>query len=646
MDKTKSEYWLSQDSPFAKALAGFSPRESQIELAKAIEEAIADESILVAEAGTGIGKTFAYLIPALLCGKKIIVSTGTKTLQDQLYLRDIPTLRETMGLPAKISLLKGRSNYICLHRLENIDQQLFNSKAAIKDVQQIKRQVAKTRFGEISEISNVPDNSSAWYYVTSTVDNCLGSDCEYFDDCYLVKARRKAMTADMVVINHHLLFADIMLKEGDMGELLPDADLMVIDEAHQIPEVASQFMGERFSSRQVTELINDSISEQLAEAKEVMELQPICDCLNMGMTDLRIVMGESSTRAAWDSIDKASLATVLDYINKQFALLEQQLETMAGRSKGLESCWNRCQGLMALLQLVTKSGDNDFIHWYEVFSQSFSIYLTPLSIADEFSELLSESEQAWVFTSATLSVNGRFDLFAEQLGLSDARQLMLESPFPYHDNALLYVPKGLPDPNDADYTEAVVTAAIPVIEQNQGRTFFLFTSHRALRIASELLAQQLAFPLFVQGEMPKDQLLRDFVNHGNGVLLGTYSFWEGVDVRGTTLSCVIIDKLPFQSPDDPVSRARASVLRQQGKQPFRDYQLPKSVLSVKQGAGRLIRDNDDFGVVMICDPRIVARDYGRIFLASLPPMQRTRNEQTVLSFLEHMHEIPYETVND
>ncbi len=639
MNPEETTYWLNEASPLAKKLPGFSPRASQIELAEAIETAIAQQSMLVAEAGTGTGKTFAYLIPALLSGKKVIISTGTKTLQDQLYFRDIPALRRAMAAPAKISLLKGRSNYLCLQRMEQSEHHLFPNKATIAHVQQIKKQAASTKFGDISEIRDLPDQSLAWYYVTSTVDNCLGSECPQLEDCYLMKARRKAMVADVVVINHHLLFADAMLKEENTGELLPEAEVLIIDEAHQIPEVASQFLGTRFSSRQITELIKDSQLEQGKDAKEALHLAGYSDALEQIFTDLRLALGEAQTKAAWNPHSTPLFDRILEKAHEQLQAFSKELEALAPQGKGLENCWQRCLELIHLFQQVTSKNDSSQVHWFEVFSQSFSIYLTPLSIAEPFQQWLAGKQQTWVFTSATLTVNENFDLFKKQLGLTQARELILPSPFPYEDHALLYVPRQMPDPNSPDYTEQVVAAAVPLIRQNKGRTFFLFTSHRALRQASELLAQQIDYRLFVQGEGAKDQLLRDFVADGHGVLLGTYSFWEGVDVRGATLSCVIIDKLPFQSPEDPVGMARANALKSQGKNAFYDDQLPKSVLSLKQGVGRLIRDMTDMGVIMIGDPRLVAREYGKIFLASLPPMQRTRSKETVLSFLQHMTQV-------
>ena len=638
-DTVKTAYWLSEESPLAKKIKGFSLRESQLQLAEAIEDTIASHEILIAEAGTGTGKTFAYLIPAFLSGKKTLISTGTKTLQDQLYFRDIPYLRKAMALPAKVSLLKGRSNYLCLHRLNHAEDFLFSQGTIEKHLNRIREHLPLLKDGDVNEIKNVPEDSPAWYYATSTADNCLGSDCEYFEDCYLVKARRRAMTADMVVINHHLLFSDWKLKEEEEGELLPQAEVLVIDEAHQLPEVASQFLGMRFSGGQLTALVKESLKEHEKEAKEFLNFEKVCDIFEESLETFRKSLGPPQTRGAWS--DVRSVPTViqtLDLLKKDFLVFVEQLQEMAAKSEELERCWQQAHSLKMQLESMTAVASTDMIHWYETFQHSFAIYQTPLSIAAPFRHWVDKMSCAWIFTSATLTVKDSFEGFKEQLGLHEARELLVSSPFNYEQHALLYVPRYLPHPQGEAHTIKVVEAAIPLIKKNQGRTFFLVTSHRALREAADLLTKEIEYPLFIQGEKPKEELLKNFVEHGHGVLLGTYSFWEGVDVPGLTLSCVVIDKLPFPSPMDPVNMARGRVLKTQGKNAFYEMDLPKAVLSLKQGVGRLIRSIDDMGVVMVGDPRLVGKEYGSIFLASLPNMQRTRDENTVISFIAHIHE--------
>ncbi|MFN7097879.1 MAG: ATP-dependent DNA helicase, partial [Gammaproteobacteria bacterium] len=602
----------------------------------AIEQCIADNGMLVAEAGTGTGKTFAYLIPALLSGKKVIISTGTKTLQDQLFYRDLPRIREGISSPAKIALLKGRGNYICLYHLErNAHQASFSSRRVLTDLQYIRAGLNRTQKGEITEFSQVPEDSEVWSYVTSTADNCLGQECAQYTDCYLVKARRKALEADIVVVNHHLFFADLNLKQDKLGELLPNAAVVILDEAHQLPEIASQYFGKHISSRQFLELVHDIEIEQITNAKDMAVLTEQAQALEKTIRDMRLAMGESGQRSPWYRLqNNDELTKAINDVQMAISELDPILQIASERSKGLENCYTRFVEIKLLFTLLTDTNKRPVIHWYETFSHSFVIHHTPQHVAEEFRPHLAAQERSWIFTSATLSVKGEFAHYTDQLGLDSARTLQLPSAFNYAEQALLYVPRYMPDPNDKRFTEAVVNAAIPLINACRGRTFLLFTSHSALKSAAELLASQINFPLLIQGQTGKEKLLKEFCRLGNAVLLGTSSFWEGVDVRGEQLSCVIIDKLPFAVPDDPIFEARINILKQQGREPFTDYQLPEAVITLKQGAGRLIRDITDRGVLMIADGRLVTRDFGAAFLESLPPMTRTREEHKVIDFLK------------
>ncbi len=618
---------LGEGGPFATRLTGFAPRAQQQEMAVAVEEAIARSSTTVVEAGTGTGKTLAYLVPALLCGKKVIVSTGTRTLQDQLFQKDLPLVREALNVPVQLALLKGRANYLCPHRLDlALSEGRFRSRQMIAQLQEISRWGNRTLSGDLAELDHLPENAEVFLSITSSADNCLGQECERIDDCFLAKARRKAQQADLVVVNHYLLLADMALRDEGFGELLPGANVFILDEAHQIPEIASNFFGIAASSNQLIELARDTIAEDLKEGGELKEVQETADRLEKAARDLRLALGEALRRAPWNEVRElppvqAGVAELVDAVGA----LHTWLEPLAPRSKGLEAVHRRAGELTARFEQLTGDTPEGYIHWFENFSRSFSLNLTPIDVGTQFSRHMASKAAAWVFTSATLAVDGNFDHFCRRLGIETYEGHCFDSPFDYPQQGLFYVPRGLPDPSEAGYTRAVVEYALPVLEASDGRAFLLFTSHRALKEAAQLLTERgVPWPLLVQGEAPRGRLLERFRELGNAVLLGTGSFWEGVDVRGEALSCVIIDKLPFASPGDPVLQARIDALRARGGNPFMAYQLPQAVITLKQGVGRLIRDVDDRGVLMVCDPRLLRKSYGYTFLNSLPNMARTR----------------------
>ena len=624
---------LGPNGAFAELLDGFQPRPQQQDMAAAVEKAIADYATLIVEAGTGVGKTFGYLVPALLSGGKIIVSTGTKTLQDQLFHKDLPLVRKALGLNVECALLKGRANYLCLHRFRTtVAEGRLRDRQQVSELRRIREWAGVTRSGDIGEVSDVSENAEVWPLVTSTADNCLGQECDDYQQCHVVKARRAAQEADVVVINHHLFFADLALKEEGFGELLPSANAVVLDEAHQLPEIASVFFGQTLSSRQLLELARDCIAEGHNEAPDMPEIGEHATALEKATRDLRLALGRAGQREPWERIrHKPDVAECMDILDDRLTGLCDLLELGAERGKGLEACQRRAH---LAHQKVTrlKEPDETAIQWFETYTRAFQLNITPLDVAELFHSRLAAHPCAWIFTSATLAVGERFDHFASQLGLDEADKLQLDSPFDYARNALLYLPSGLPEPNDPVYTRAVVDAAVPVIRASRGRCFMLFTSHRALREAAGLLEGRLQFPLLVQGDMPRGELIERFRGLGNAVLLGTSSFWEGVDVRGEALSAVIIDKLPFASPGDPVLQARLNAIRSAGSNPFMEYQLPQAVITLKQGVGRLIRDAADRGVLMLCDPRLKTKQYGRVFLDSLPPVPVTREPDDISAF--------------
>jgi len=628
--------FFSRDGALSKVISGYSPRKSQLEMASSIADAIKAKENLIAEAGTGTGKTFAYLVPAILSQKQVIISTGTKNLQDQLFNKDLPVIRKAISIPFKAALLKGRANYLCPYRLETALNSSFGySKEDATALAQIKIWSKRTKIGDISEISDVEENDPIWSQATSTVDNCLGQDCPDYSDCFLVKARKKAQESEIVVVNHYLLCADWSLRETGFGELLPDAEVVIIDEAHQLSEIASNFLGLSISARQLNEFASDTLAEFHKDAKDMPDLRTACEDLQFEVKDLRLAFGMEIKRGEWKEIaDNPKISGALTSLHQQLKRLAEQLELASVRSKGLETCFDRVEEFESQLDSMINNDSGKWIRWYETFNKSVTLTKTPLDIAAEFDLFMQQHKASWIFTSATLSVANNFTHFSKGLGLLDTESKSWESPFDFATQSLFYHPKGLPKPTESDFTEKIVEFALPVLKASKGRAFFLFTSHRALKIAAQLLEDKIEYPLLVQGTRAKAVLLDQFKEQGNAILLATSSFWEGVDVRGDALSCVIIDKLPFASPGEPVLKARLDAMKSQGKNPFFEHQLPSAVIALRQGVGRLIRDVNDTGVLMVCDPRLLKRAYGQQFLDSVPAMKRTRVIEDVEAFFQ------------
>ncbi|MFT3850787.1 MAG: ATP-dependent DNA helicase [Propionivibrio sp.] len=638
MSRTIKEVF-APDGLLATGIPGYRVREQQVEMAERIAAAIADNGVLVAEAGTGTGKTYAYLVPALLSGGKVIVSTGTKNLQDQLFSRDIPTVRKVLGVPVQIALLKGRANYLCHYHLERaLDDGRFVAREDAAHAARIARFAKSTKTGDKADCGDVPENSTVWGMVTSTRENCLGQDCPYNKECFVLAARREALAADLVVVNHHLFFADVMLRDEGTAELLPACNTVIFDEAHQLPETASLFFGDNVLTAQVIDLARDVRTEGLVSAKDCLDLPKLCGVVEKAAKDLRLTLPVEPARFSLAQLEeRGGFDNALVGLIRELDVLTALLETQAQRSEGLENCWRRAGELVAQLRRWQNGADKDYVRWGETYTLSLQLNATPLVIANIMKKQMSGHPRAWIFTSATLAVQKDFGHYCGEMGLDGAESAFWDSPFDYEKQALLYAPTGLPDPNNHAYTESAVKAAFPVVKASGGRAFFLCTSLRAMRRTHELLAEQLEragldFPLLIQGEGSKNELLERFRRLGNAILVGSQSFWEGVDVRGEALSLVVIDKLPFAPPDDPVLSARIERMKTEGRNAFMDYQLPRAVINVKQGAGRLIRDESDRGVLMICDPRLITKPYGKRVWRSLPPMKRTRELDVVLDF--------------
>ena len=629
---------LGENGVFSKKLDGFRARPQQLKLADAISDVIHEQNILIAEAGTGTGKTFAYLVPAFLSGKKVIISTGTKTLQDQLFYRDIPQVSTILEVSPKVRLLKGRSNYLCLYRF---DKTRYSKLAKLPEnasvIEEINGWIRTTAAGEVNELERLPEKSPLRFQLTSTPENCLGQECEYYSECFVYRARRRALDADVLVVNHHLLFADMAIKQGGFGEILPKTDVLVLDESHQIPDVAGRFFSQSFTSRQCQELLKDLMTEAGGVSAAFAAITDQHQWMEQALRDVFLSFSQAPAKGTMQQLlANPRLKEPLDLLLTSLDDLQQACAEIAVQSQGLESCYLRLTGVHALLQDILANDDDQFVFWFENRNKYFSLNKSPLNVAEPLRDFRNQLDVAWVLTSATLTVNQQFEHYQQLTGFDEAQTLLLDSPFDYHNNALLLLPKTLPEPNDYHFNQQMFRYVQPIIEQSPGGVFFLFTSHRSLQAAAEYFSRHLNKAIFIQGTQDRNRLLEDFRECGNGLLLGAASFWEGVDVSGQNLSCVIIDKLPFAHPDDPVLQAKISDIRKNGGNPFYEHQLPKAAISLKQGAGRLIRGEQDNGVLVICDKRITGKSYGQVFLNSLPDMRITDNKEQVLSFFDQI----------
>lgn len=640
---------LGENGSLKNVYPHFVSRASQMEMAEAVECAIENHSTLVVEAGTGIGKTFAYLIPALLADKKTLVSTGTKNLQDQLFHKDLPLLKKLFAINKKIVLLKGRSNYVCLYKFDMPKQaNLFESKEVLNEFSIIEQWSKRTNTGDLSELESLAEDSSVLQHVTSTTESCLGNHCEFYEKCFVVKARKEALNADLIVINHHLFFADLALKEESLGKLLPELETVIFDEAHQLYEAASSFLSERLSSRQLLLLIQDIQKEYLLLGADHPTVLRLILALKQEIADFRFAMGESGRRDAWFEIArKKEMKKKLEQLSELMEELTRCLAEQSQRSKGLENAWERAHGFNVFLKdlfVVSDRSDppvgatsgrlpkNQVVYWFETFANSFIIYKTPIDFSAQLSAAMRGQNKSWIYTSATLDAGFGVDHFTKPLGITPDKILILESPYDYQKNAQLYFPRYLPDVTNDNFIVSWMEAIIPLLEVANGRTFLLFTSHRALKQAYDYL-QKTNFTLFMQGQSTKHALLAQFKKSERAVLLGTSSFWQGVDVQGDALCCVCIDKLPFASPGDPVTKARISAYQASGQDAFYEYQLPQAVIMLKQGVGRLIRSETDRGVLVIGDLRLLTRPYGEAFLKAMPKALIVRDQEKVLDFL-------------
>ena len=635
--------FFNYNGPLSNIIEGYQLRPSQVEMANMVDSALLKQESLIIEAGTGTGKTFAYLAPALMKGGKVIISTATKNLQDQLFNKDIPKIREALNIPVKVNLLKGRSNYLCQLRLEETarQDQFVNEEDGVH-FEKIKKFNDHSKTGEISEVQGVPELASVWPMVTSTADHCLGQSCDFAKSCFFLKARKEALSAEIVIVNHHLFFADFVLKDEEVSEILPKANTIIFDEAHQLPDIASIFFGNNLSTNEILKLVQDiqALFEKIGKSKKKLATHSLQIIENINT--LRALFPAQIHRLTYEKIQNfedftsslQSINNILLKFDKFFSLIDDQSPE---QKKIYERYSKVCEKLSPWL---TKK-NNNYVYWLDIFSKSIQLNMTPFSIAESFDKFKAENKMSWIYTSATLAVNESFNFFQSMMGLNQAKAKKLDSPFDFKNNACLYVPNNMPEPNSALFTLSLIKKIYPLIHAAKGRTFILSTSLKAMSEISALLKNEfdernINLPILTQGEDSKKILIDRFKSYGNAILIGSMSFWEGIDVRGSSLSLVIIDKLPFQSPGDPVFESKINRIKMQGENPFMTFQLPKAIITLKQGAGRLIRDEKDKGVLMICDPRIIDKPYGKRIWKSLPAFKRTRQEIDVTSFLKSL----------
>jgi ATP-dependent DNA helicase DinG len=639
---------FDDDGPLARALEGFEPRPGQRDMAQAVADSFERGVDLLAEAGTGTGKTLAYLVPAILCGHRVLISTGTKNLQEQIYFKDIPILRRALDVPFEATYMKGRGNYLCLHRLDSLRRDPAAGPFDRRQLAVLERWAAATETGDRAEVEELPEDDPLWADLTSTSDTCLGSDCPRYQECFITRMRQRAAESDLVIVNHHLLCADAAVRQGEYGEVIPACTFAVLDEAHQVEDVATQYFGRVVSTYRVEDLSRDAdrlIGMHLVQDEDgtlrraVDRLQDDARAFFVALQYCRQAIGEPAGGLAggYDSvrIRPGMLAEAVDPGQDLTGALENLQATIALMRAAPEDAATVARRAIEIrdeLAFLLRADEPDFVFFLEIRGRGVFLRAAPIDVSAIVREFLLDRMQATILTSATLSIGGSFDYIRSRLGVTTPRELLVPSEFDYARQAILYLPQRMPDPRSAAFAESAGREILEVVKRTEGRAFVLFTSYAVLRTVEAIAEAALGFPLLVQGSAPRSTLLQQFRTTPNAVLLATSSFWQGVDVVGEALSCVIVDKLPFASPADPITAARMEAIAEEGGDPFNEYQVPLAILSLQQGLGRLIRHRRDRGVLAILDPRLRTKGYGRRFLEALPPAPITSDLDEISRF--------------
>ncbi|HEY0873220.1 MAG TPA: helicase C-terminal domain-containing protein [Vicinamibacterales bacterium] len=637
--------------PLTLALPGFEARGGQREMAAEVASVLAEGGVLLAEAGTGTGKTLAYLVPAVLSRRRVLISTGTKNLQEQIFFKDLPVVRQSLGIPFTATYMKGRGNYLCLHRLADLRDNGIHSHDETHYIKLIDDWRKGTDTGDRAEIEDLPEDLPFWNDISASVENCIGSDCPQYQDCFVTKMRQRAAESDVVIVNHHLLCADAAVRQNAYGEVIPSCDYAIVDEAHQLEDVATQYFGIAVSNYRIDDLARDidkAVGARLVSdpdreheirrgverlrdhartffsALQMVRFDSGGASIGLSGTESRIRIRPEQLLALWD--DAGSLNGALQGLEADLSLVPNAPEDVLALAR-------RASELRVNIDFLMRADDPAYVYFLEVRGRGTFLRAAPIDVSDIIRELLLEEKKATVLTSATLAVDGGFAYVKSRLGVEHAREIRLASEFDYTRQAILYLPRRMPDPRSREFGRAAAREVIEILKRTEGRAFVLFTSYANLREVQSIAAQELSYPLLVQGEAPRSALLREFKVTPHAVLLATSSFWQGVDVVGEALSCVIIDKIPFASPGDPITAARIEAINAEGRSAFGEYQIPLAILTLQQGLGRLIRHRQDRGVLAILDPRLKNMGYGRRFLASIPPAPVTHELEDIERFL-------------